>query len=290
MEHTSITVEVDAHAGFCYGVARAVNMTEDELEKRKAGGEPLYCLGDLVHNEAALERLQKEGLLTIEREDFEQMKGGSVVFRAHGEPPESYHSARVNGIHIVDASCPIVKKIQQRIGESYGRGEFIMIFGDPKHPEVIAFNAHTGNKAHIVDQPDKLDPDELPLEITLYSQTTRLEQDFYRLVHFLKRSGKKVEVNNTICRHVSNRFPQLESFCKKYDKIIFVGGRDSSNARSLHEACCKINPETRFVGGPEQVQRQWFSPGDRVGVTGATSTPPWLLQLVAEKITSINNP
>lgn len=281
-----LTVEIDPHAGYCFGVKRAIVMAEDALSLEN----PLYCHGDIVHNEEELKRLQQLGLRMLDRETYDKLYGKTVLFRAHGEPPETYEHATKNHINMIDASCPIVRKVQQRIKESYDKGAFIMIFGNPDHPEVIGFNGQTAYNAMVVERIDELDLETLPDEISLFSQTTQTPGDFQQLVAMLKRAGKKVAVNNTICRHVSNRYPQLRTFCRDMDKVIFVGGRKSSNSHALFEVAKESNPNSWFVTKAEEIDMNWFESGDRVGITGATSTPPWLLKKVAEHMSNSFNP
>lgn len=255
-------------------------MAEDALDH----DHPVYCLGEMVHNDEELKRLQRIGLQHVDRKEYNKLSGQTVLFRAHGEPPESYAHAARHKLNIIDASCPIVKKVQQRIKASYEEGAFIMIYGKPDHPEVIGLNGQTGHQALVVESAETLNLESIPEEICLYSQTTQSLQGFHKLVEALKRAGKKVDVNHTICRHVSNRFPQVKAFCEQFDKVVFVGGRRSSNAQSLYETAREVNLNTWFVSSPEEVNMNWFKPGDRIGITGATSTPPWLLSEVAEKI------
>ena len=280
------TVEIDPHAGYCFGVKRAIVMAEDILNKEKS----LWCLGDIVHNEEELKRLQQLGYRNLDREAFMKCSGQTLMLRAHGEPPETYEHASKNNINTIDASCPIVKKVQQRIKESYDKGAFIVIFGNPNHPEVIGFNGQTAYNAMVVERVEDLNLEILPDEISLYSQTTQKPGDFQQLVAVLKRAGKKVDVNHTICRHVSNRYPQLVAFCRSKDKIVFVGGRNSSNSHSLFGVAKEINPNTWFVTNADEVDMTWFDSEDLIGVTGATSTPPWLLSKVAEHIANYFKP
>lgn len=281
-----VTVDIDPQAGFCFGVERAVVMAEDALEQSS----PVYCLGEMVHNEEELNRLQKLGLQHVHREDYDKMSGQTILFRAHGEPPESYEVATMNNMNVIDASCPIVKKVQQRIKESFNKGAFIIIFGNPDHPEVIGLNGQTSNMALVIERVEDLEIKTLPDDVCLYSQTTQSLQGFQKLVETLKRAGKKVEINNTICRQVSNRYPQVVSFSRRYDKVVFVGGSHSSNARALFGVARETNSNTWFVSKNEEVDMNWFEPGDHIGVTGATSTPPWLLESIAESISKHFNP
>jgi 4-hydroxy-3-methylbut-2-en-1-yl diphosphate reductase len=280
MDKSKVIVTIDPTAGFCFGVERAVIVAEEALEHEH----PVYCLGEMVHNEEELRRLQQIGLQHIDRDGFNALSRQTVLFRAHGEPPESYAHATRNNLNIIDATCPIVKKVQQRIRASYEKGEFIIIYGKPNHPEVVGLNGQTGYTALVVEHAENLDLEALPKEICLYSQTTQSMQGFHKFVEVLKRGGKIVEVNNTICRHVSNRYPQVVEFSKKADKVIFVGGRNSSNAHSLFETVKQVNPNSWFVSSIEDVDMKWFKPDDQIGVTGATSTPPWLLLKIADYI------
>ncbi len=270
----NLTVHIDKNSGFCFGVVEAINKAEKELEK----GSELYCLGDIVHNDEEINRLTKKGIKIVDKKTFRTIKDKTVLFRAHGEPPETYKLADSNNIKIIDASCPIIKKLQQRIQRSYENNENIMIYGKPNHPEVIALNGHIGNSAIIVQNIDGLDLEKIPGKVTLYSQTTQSLDGFYDLVDLLKKAGKNVKVKDTVCRRVSNRRSQLEKFCTNYDKIVFVAGKRSSNGRVLFEVCKKVNPDVFFISNRGEIKQRWFKPDDSVGVTGATSTPKWLME------------
>ncbi len=271
-----LTVDIDKYSGFCFGVVEAINKAEKELED----GLELYCLGDIVHNDEEIKRLEKKGIKIISKKDLAEIKDSTVLFRAHGEPPEVYELARKNNNIIVDASCPIIKKLQQRVKRSYDNSENILIYGKPNHPEVVALNGQIENNGIIISNVDNIDLENIPEEITLYSQTTQSLDGFYRLVDILKKEGKKVKVKDTICRRVSNRRKQLEKFCSDYDKVMFVAGKNSSNGKVLYEVCAKVNPHTYFISNAGEVNPGWFEPNNTVGVSGATSTPKWLMEEV----------
>ncbi len=276
MSDKMLHVEIDPSAGFCFGVAAAVKMAENALDK----GLVIHCLGELLHNEAESNRLKQKGMLVIGSEDMTHLRGQAVLFRAHGEPPESFIMARNTGVELLDATCPVVRKLQNKVREDYRRGAFIIILGKPDHPEVVGINGNIGNKALVVQSYKDLIAHELPDEVVVYSQTTMDEKILDELVDFLKSLNRKVQVNNTICRQVSQRIPLLEGFAAAHDVILFVGGSNSSNSRQLFEVCQRINKRTYFISSVSGIQKNWIRSGDSIGITGGTSTPGWLMEKV----------
>jgi 4-hydroxy-3-methylbut-2-en-1-yl diphosphate reductase len=280
MAATGIQVEIDPHSGFCPGVLRAVRLAEDALDQHSE----LFCIGDIVHNDKEQERLKKKGLISVDVGQLNEMTARTVLFRAHGEPPDSYRMIRERGHQLIDASCPVVHRLQKQIRQDWENGSCIVIYGRPDHPEVIALNANINNEALVIDGTETILPVDLPDTLLLFSQTTRSVEGFYALTDFLRQAGKKVIVRDSICRRVSQRIPRLIAFSGRFDKVIFVGGRHSANARLLFDVCSGENPATFFISSADELKSSWFERGDKVGVTGATSTPPWLLKEVAAAI------
>ncbi len=276
----SLDVTIDSKSGFCFGVEYAIEMAEDILKEE---GE-LYCLGDIVHNDREVKRLEKMGLKIIDHEKLDSMKDIKVLIRAHGEPPSTYELAIKNNITLIDASCPVVLKLQNRIKKSHDKNEKIYIYGKHGHPEVKGLIGQTGKDAVVFQDINELDIDSLPPSITLYSQTTKSKEKFYEIVTKLTKSGLEINVNDTLCRQVSNRDTQLQDFSTNYDKIIFVSGTKSSNGNALFNVCKKNNENSYFVSTSEEIKREWFIENEKVGVCGATSTPMWLMEEVKEKI------
>ncbi len=287
-------IEIDKHAGFCFGVRRAVEMAEKAL----AEDGTLYCLGDLVHNEKELERLNKLGLITIDPDTFKTLKNCRVLIRAHGEPPETYRIARQNNIDLIGATCPVVLKLQNKIKNKYiemnERGGQIVIFGKKDHAEVKGLNGQTGYNAIIIDKDDDLDAIDFTRPIHLFAQTTKDKHDYSMLIERIKnRVAEKgdcvVEVSCTqsICNYVAGRVQHLQQFSKRFDIILFVSSPKSSNGKVLFEECRAINNNTHFVTGCEEIKPEWFKNIKSVGITGATSTPVWLMQEIAEKVSEI---
>ncbi len=266
-------VETDPSAGFCFGVINAINKAEEALQ----GKEELYCLGEVVHNEEENHRLKKLGLTTIQREDLQLLHHRRILFRAHGEPPSSYAAVHENGNEVIDATCPIVKGLQKQIERSYRAGERIYLYGKATHPEVIGIAGYINNDLVVFNDLDELDLLALPGKITLYSQTTQSIDNFQQIVETLLRHGIEVNVKNTICRSVAHRKPALQEFCRRFDKVVFVAGQNSSNGKFLYQVCKDSNPHTYFISKTNELQPGWFSPDERVGISGATSTPLWLL-------------
>ena len=276
----SLDVTIDTKSGFCFGVEFAIEMAEDILKEE---GE-LYCLGDIVHNDREVKRLEKMGLEIIDHDRLKKMKDAKVLIRAHGEPPSTYDLAIKNNITLIDASCPVVLKLQNRIKKSHDKDEKIYIYGKHGHPEVQGLMGQTGKDAIVFQDISELDLDSLPKSLTLYTQTTKSKEKFYEIVSKLTRNGTEVNVNDTLCRQVSNRDTQLQDFSTNFDKIIFVLGTKSSNGNALYNVCKKNNDNSYFVSSSEEVKKDWFGSNEKVGVCGATSTPMWLMEEVKEKI------
>src|ERR1700744_842290 len=276
MGNYNLQVSIDKDSGFCFGVVYAIDMAEEIL----AEDGYLYCLGDIVHNDEEGDRLKAKGLRIISHEDLQGLHNEKVLIRAHGEAPETYKTALENNIMLIDASCPVVLKLQNRIKSSHDSNEKILIFGKHGHAEVIGLQGQTNNEALVFQDIAELDNAELPQRITLYSQTTKSTDKFYTIKNELIARGYEVRANDTICRQVSNRDKDLPAFVAKFDKIVFVPGRKSSNGKVLFEVCRKHNPNTYFISSSDELNISMFTPGDKVGIAGATSTPMWLMEEV----------
>lgn len=280
MGQKQLQVTIDNDSGFCFGVVYAIDMAEEIL----AEDGYLYCLGDIVHNDEEVERLKAKGLRIIEHEALKSLKNEKVLIRAHGEAPETYRIALANNITLIDASCPVVLKLQNRIKTSFDKKEKILIFGKHGHAEVIGLQGQTNNEAIVFQDIAELDNVELPHNITLYSQTTKSMEKFYGVKDELIARGYELDANDTICRQVSNRDKDLPEFAKRFDKIVFVSGVKSSNGKVLFEVCRKHNPNTFFVSSVSELKPEMFSVGDTVGIAGATSTPMWLMEDVKAEL------
>ena len=275
-----LDVTIDTKSGFCFGVEYAIEIAEEILEQ---DGE-LYCLGDIVHNDMEVKRLEDMGLKIIDHDELKKMKDVKVLIRAHGEPPSTYDLAIKNNITLMDASCPVVLKLQNRIKKSHDKKEKIYIYGKHGHPEVKGLMGQTGKDAIVFQDIKELDLDDLPASLTLYTQTTKSKEKFYEIVSKLTKTGVDVNVNDTLCRQVSNRDNQLQDFSNNFDKIVFVSGTKSSNGKALFNVCKQNNSNSYFVSSSDEIDRSWFSKDEKVGVCGATSTPMWLMEEVKEKI------
>ncbi len=271
-----LNVVIDPGSGFCFGVVYAIQMAEDILEEKGY----LYCLGDIVHNDEEIQRLQQQGLRIIDHAQLKELRNEAVLIRAHGEPPETYQLALANNLTLIDASCPVVLKLQNRIKSSYDKQEPIYIYGKHGHAEVLGLLGQTNNKAVVFENMEELLQHELPQKITLYSQTTKSTDSFYNIKKQLENRGLDVVANDTICRQVSNRDKELRKFATQYDKIVFVSGKKSSNGKVLYEVCKSTNPATFFVSSTKELQPDWFANNESVGICGATSTPMWLMEEV----------
>lgn len=275
-----LQVTIDKDSGFCFGVVYAIDMAEEILEEDGY----LYCLGDIVHNDEEVARLKAKGLRIIGHGDLANLKNEKVLIRAHGEAPETYRTALENNITLIDASCPVVLKLQNRIKTSYDGQEKILIFGKHGHAEVIGLQGQTDNEAIVFQDLEELDNVELPPSFTLYSQTTKSVDKFYAIKEELKHRGYEVKANDTICRQVSNRYEDLGDFARQYDKIVFVSGKKSSNGKVLYDVCRQANPQSYFISDPAELDETLFEPNDTVGICGATSTPMWLMKNVKEAL------
>mgnify|MGYP006300865271 FL=1 len=279
----NLKAEIDERSGFCFGVINAINKAEELLDK----GEKVYCVGQIVHNDEEVKRLYEKGLQTIDHEKLTQLSGRNILFRAHGEPPKSYELARNKNNILIDASCPIVLKLQRDIHKAYLNGEHIYIFGKARHPEVIGLSGQTNNEAVVFESPEQLKTVQIPEAITLFSQTTQSLKEFHNAIDYLKNRGIKVKVRDTICRQVSNREHELEEFSRMHESVVFVAGKNSSNGKVLFQVCRNQNPNAHFISSPEEMQERWFKERQSVGICGATSTPVWLLEKVKKKIEAL---
>lgn len=284
-------VEIDENSGYCFGVEFAIQMAEDEM----AEGQELYCLGDIVHNSMEVQRLYNKGLRTITRDELKDLKDCKVLIRAHGEPPETYQIAINNNIELVDASCPVVLKLQNRVKNAYDSSKSkngqLVIYGKPGHAEVIGLTGQTSNEAIIITGADDLEKIDFSRPITLYSQTTKSTKGFYSIKDEIEKRienegllsvADDFNANDSICRQVSNREPHMEKFSQKHDVIIFVAGRKSSNGKALYNVCLTNNPRSYFVESEKEINLSWVQKEDSIGICGATSTPTWLMEQVAE--------
>ncbi len=278
----NLHVTIDKDSGFCFGVVYAIDMAEEIL------GEDgyLYCLGDIMHNDEEVARLKAKGLRIISHSELPNLQNEKVLIRAHGEAPETYKTALENNITLIDASCPVVLKLQNRIKTSFDSDEKILIFGKHGHAEVIGLQGQTKNEAIVFQDIAELDSVDLPSSFTLYSQTTKSVDRFYEIKDELIRRGYEVKANDTICRQVSNRYEDLGNFAKQYDKIVFVSGKKSSNGKVLFDVCKNVNPNTFFVSDAEELDPQLFGTNETVGICGATSTPMWLMEKIKDTIES----
>jgi len=276
----TINVTIDPSSGFCFGVVYAIEMAEDILNEEGH----LYCLGDIVHNDEEIKRLEEKGLKTISHEDLKTLKDAKVLIRAHGEHPSTYKLAIENNLELIDASCPVVLKLQNRIKNSFDKDEKILIYGKHGHAEVKGLVGQTNNEAKVFENQEELDQLEKDQKITLFSQTTKSTKAFYEMKERLKEQGYEVTAYDTICRQVSNRDVELQKFASRYDVIIFVAGKKSSNGKVLYQVCKDINQNTYFVSSKEDLQNEWFKGHSEVGICGATSTPMWLMEEVKDAI------
>jgi len=291
-----MVVEIDKQSGFCFGVQNAVEIAEKAL----LNGEKVFSLGPIVHNDKEVERLSTLGLASIDHDEFMKLKNCKVLIRAHGEPPETYITANKNNITIIEATCPIVKRLQSKIKDTWlktkkGNGQ-VVIFGKPGHAEVVGLLGQTKNEGILVSNADDFKKIDVTRPVYLFSQTTMSVKEYSNLTDILRSKMKEngisdtennLIINNTICGQVSNREPHLKVFARKHDTIIFVSGRESSNGKMLYSVCKSINPDTHFVSSVQEIENAWFEGKKSVGICGATSTPKWLIENIRDIISNI---
>ncbi len=285
-----IKVEIDEGSGFCFGVVTAIHKAEEELAK----GETLYCLGDIVHNSREVDRLKTMGLITINREEFKQLKNAKVLLRAHGEPPETYMIARENKIEIIDATCPVVLRLQKRIRQGYladsDEEKQIVIYGKNGHAEVLGLVGQTDGKAIVIEKAEEAKQLDLNKSIRLFSQTTKSLDEFQEIVEYFKQHispEATFEYYDTICRQVANRMPKLREFAATHDLIFFVSGKKSSNGKMLFEECLKVNANSHLIDNEKEIDPSLLQNVKSIGVCGATSTPKWLMEKIYNHIRTL---
>ena len=285
-------IEIDPHSGFCFGVVHAIESAERELKN----GTKLYCLGDIVHNSLEMERLRRLGLQTVRRDEMSDMHHITVLLRAHGEPPQTYEIAREKHIDVIDATCPVVLHLQRRIKSCYQAMKCInaqlVIYGKQGHAEVNGLVGQTEGTAIVIDTSDDLERLDFTKEIAFFSQTTKSLDGFRQIVEIIKsrmKEGVRFRSFDTICRQVANRLPIIKEFASRHDWVYFVAGQKSSNGKMLFEACKKSNPNIIFISDSSEIRTPLPPEVCRVGVCGATSTPKWLMEDVADRIRRVNS-
>lgn len=277
-----VHIEIDSGSGFCFGVTTAIKKAEEELAK----GNTLYCLGDIVHNGQECERLKEMGLITINHEEFAQLHDVKVLLRAHGEPPETYELAKANHIEIIDATCPVVLRLQQRIKREYDNtsdssNKQIVIYGKNGHAEVLGLVGQTRGQAIVIENLSEVNRLNFSKDIRLYSQTTKSLDEFRQIVAYIQAHispEATFEYYDTICRQVANRMPNIRTFAANHDLIFFVCGRKSSNGKILFQECKKVNSNTYLIDQPEEIDKELLKDVSSIGICGATSTPKWLME------------
>jgi len=286
-------VEIHKESGFCFGVVNAIRSAERELDRE---GE-LYCLGDIVHNSQEVERLQNKGLKTINHDKLKEMRNKKVLLRAHGEPPSTYDTAQKNSIHIIDATCPVVLQLQKKIRKYYrdsnDKSTQIVIFGKNGHAEVNGLVGQTDGTAIVIENKSDLVKLDLTISICLFSQTTMSVDDFHEIVKEIKtqiNTEAEFKYFDTICRQVANRIPDIRKFASRHDLILFVTGEKSSNGKVLFAECKKANYNTLLISSLNDIKPECLIHAESVGICGATSTPKWLMEEVAQRIKSLQFP
>lgn len=287
-----LNIEIDENSGFCFGVTTAIKKAEEELQK----GDTLYCLGDIVHNSIECDRLKRLGLVTIDHETFSKLHDAKVLLRAHGEPPQTYETARKNNLELIDATCPVVLKLQQRIKkmwqETKNDERQIIIHGQAGHAEVLGLVGQTRGEAIVVENTGQLDRIAKGKDTYIYSQTTKSLEGYKEIVNAIKEcidTDKKCESFNTVCGQVANRMNGIGEFAKRHQLIFFVCGKKSSNGKILYNECKKVNPNVYQIEGPEDIDFTLTENIESIGICGATSTPKWLMENCKKAIINYHN-
>lgn len=290
-------ITIDQNSGYCFGVEFAIQMAEDEMDQSNG----LYCLGDIVHNDMEVQRLNEKGLKIINHDQLKDLRDCKVLIRAHGEPPETYAIALENNIELIDASCPVVLKLQNRVKNAFDKMDRnngqIVLYGKKGHAEVIGLSGQTNNEAIVVMTDEDLDQIDYTRPVILFSQTTKSTKGFYDIkskieARFGEQSEEMVneafEAHDSICRQVSNREPRMKVFSTEQDVILFVSGKKSSNGKALFKVCQDHNERSYFIENVDEINPDWFREDDSVGICGATSTPMWLMQNVANHLSQFS--
>ena len=287
-----LNIEIDEFSGFCFGVTTAIKKAEEELQK----GGTLYCLGDIVHNSIECDRLKRMGLVTIDHDTFSRLHDAKVLLRAHGEPPQTYETAKANNLELIDATCPVVLKLQQRIKkmwqETAGKERQIIIHGQAGHAEVLGLVGQTHGEAIVVENTTQLDRIAKDKETYIYSQTTKSLEGYKEIVAAIKErvdKEKRCESFNTVCGQVANRMNGIGEFAKSHQLLFFVCGKKSSNGKILYNECKKVNPNVYQVEGPEDIDFALTDDIESIGICGATSTPKWLMENCKKAIINYHN-
>lgn len=284
-----MNITIDDNSGFCFGVIHAIQTAEEYLRTH----DTLYCLGDIVHNNEEVKRLTSIGLRVISFEEFENLHDTTVLIRAHGEPPLTYQTAKANNIVLIDATCPVVLKLQQRIRDFYqsadNKGKQILIFGKKGHAEVIGLMGQADNDVLVISSFDEIDKIDYSRPAMLYSQTTQSLEQYFQLIEQIKNKYEETghsdlfEYADTICRKVANRAKEIAEFAQKHDTILFVSGEKSSNGLYLFDICKNNNPSSYMISNAEQIRTLDICPAESIGICGATSTPMWLMEECAKE-------
>lgn len=287
-----LKIEIDEHSGFCFGVTTAIKKAEEEL----LNGGTLYCLGDIVHNSIECNRLKQLGLVTIDHETFSKLHNAKVLLRAHGEPPETYEIAKKNNLELIDATCPVVLKLQQRIKKKWldtkDKECQIIIHGQAGHAEVLGLVGQTHGEAIVIENTSQLDRIDKSKNTYIYSQTTKSLEGYKQIVEAIKKSvaqGKECESFNTVCGQVANRMNGIGDFAKSHELIFFVCGKKSSNGKILFNECKRVNPNSHQIEGPEDIDFALTNDVASIGICGATSTPKWLMENCKQAVINYHN-
>ncbi len=281
-----VRVEIDSHSGFCFGVRKAIDSADQILKL----GSPVFCVGDIVHNDAEAERLHQLGMKIISYDQINQIQKGTVLFRAHGEPPATYQLIKKAGLPLQDETCPVVLKLQQRIKKAYQtvketNGQLV-IFGKRGHAEVIGLEGQCEGQAIVIEREEEIEWLDFTRPIEVFAQTTKNPDQLKRIVQLIEdRKGESITWHNTTCKQVTGRVPKIKSFAQQHDVIVFVGGKKSSNAKVLFAACCEVNKHCYFVSDASELDDKWLMYArTSIGICGATSTPLWQMEEVAKLI------
>ncbi len=282
-----VTLEIDSASGFCPGVVRAVRQAEEHLALHGS----LNSLGPIVHNSLEIDRLKAKGLRIVDLDSIDNVSGGMLLIRAHGEPPSTYAAAAARGITLIDCTCPVVLRLQKEVRKAFLRmedvGGTVVIFGKHGHAEVNGLVGQTEGDAVVIANADDISKVDFSKPIELFSQTTKDPVEYELLADIMRSRGKDVTVHDTICAQVSTRHESLVKFARNHSMILFISGRQSSNGKVLFELCKSVNPRSWWIEEASQVDPAWICDGDSIGICGAASTPSWQLEEAMATLSSI---
>ncbi|WP_024866945.1 4-hydroxy-3-methylbut-2-enyl diphosphate reductase [Butyrivibrio sp. FCS014] len=273
-------VIVAEHAGFCFGVTKAVDTVYDQIRDKKTN---IYTFGPIIHNETVVGDLEKKGVKVIENiEDLSGIKEGTVIIRSHGVTKQIHEMLTNSGLEVIDATCPFVKRIHRIVEEESGKGKGIIVVGSGNHPEVEGIVSYATGPVFVIDSPQMAEQmrADKETEYTVVSQTTFNKNKFQETIEILNNYGYNINIVNTICNATDERQSEAEEISSKVDAMIVIGGAHSSNSRKLYEICSRRCENTYFIQTLEDLHLNLDKSATLVGITAGASTPKNIIEEV----------